>query len=128
MFRGITRRHGYRYFLYDKHHGRGGPEASQWADDITEEEEFQVFDEGDWLELSDQNGNLYGLRLRGVPSARFSCWEPPDSKSRSSPRPAEDPIGMDFLWPPLSGTQGLLIPRKGRCRRRCFGRWSMPNS
>ncbi len=33
LFSHVTQRSGYRYFFYQKHHGRGGPEAAQWATD-----------------------------------------------------------------------------------------------
>jgi hypothetical protein len=58
-----TRRSSYRYFFYDKHHGRGGPEAARWALDLSEGEEFGIFEQADELELSDDHGNLYGIRL-----------------------------------------------------------------
>ena len=64
LFPRRTERRGYRYFFYDKHHGRGGPEAARWATDILEEEEFGIFDQADRLDLSDKQGNLYGIRLR----------------------------------------------------------------
>lgn len=56
----------YRYFFSDKHHGRGGPEAAQWARDLSEDEEFSIFDQADTLDLLDSVGNLYGVR----PNAR----------------------------------------------------------
>ena len=55
----------YRYFFSDKHHGRGGPEAGRWAMDLSEDEEFSIFDQADTLDLLDSQGNLYGLR--GMP-------------------------------------------------------------
>lgn len=62
-----TRRSRYRYFVYDKHHGRGGPKASQWALDVSEDEEFGIFDQADDRNLSDDRGNLYGIRLGPEP-------------------------------------------------------------
>jgi hypothetical protein len=56
-----TQRSGFRYFFYDKHHGRGGENVSQWRPEITDEEEFQIFDDADRLELADETGNLYGV-------------------------------------------------------------------
>jgi hypothetical protein len=67
LFPRETRRSGYRYFIYDKHHGRGGSGAAQWAADVEEEEEFGIFDKADLYELSDLHGNLYGIRIRMVP-------------------------------------------------------------
>src|SRR5438552_3288422 len=65
-----TRRNGHRYFFYDKHHGRGGPEAAQWALDLSEDHEFGIFDQADDLDLSDERGNLYGIRLGPEPERR----------------------------------------------------------
>lgn len=57
-----TRRSSYRYCFYIAHHGRGVADDSQWAEDLNEAEEFAIFDEADWHELSDSKGHLYGLR------------------------------------------------------------------
>jgi hypothetical protein len=59
-----TRRSGYRYQFYDKHHGRGGLDAAQWLPTLTREEEFLVFDTADLNQLSDDRGWLYGMRPR----------------------------------------------------------------
>lgn len=67
LFPRATERSGYRYFFYDKHHGRGGPEAGRWATDLLEEEEFGIFDQADCLNLNDAQGNLYGIRMRTQP-------------------------------------------------------------
>ncbi|MGP0069248.1 MAG: hypothetical protein ACLQGP_37315 [Isosphaeraceae bacterium] len=58
-----TRRTRLRYFFSDKHHGRGGPETAQWALDLSEDEEFVIFDRADDLDLSDDRGSLYGIRF-----------------------------------------------------------------
>jgi hypothetical protein len=58
-----TRRSGYRYFFYVKHHGRGGAGDAQWSDDLSPQEEFGVFDLADEHDLSDQQGNLFGLHI-----------------------------------------------------------------
>jgi hypothetical protein len=57
-----TRRRSLRYCFYIAHHGRGVSDDSQWAEELSEVEEFAIFDEADWLDLSDATGNLYGLR------------------------------------------------------------------
>lgn len=69
----MTQHSGYRYFFYDKHHGRGGPEAAQWAPDLTDAEEFHVFDQADLLEISDAQANLFGISIGPEPdrSVRF---------------------------------------------------------
>jgi hypothetical protein len=67
LFPRPTERSGYRYFFYDKHHGRGGPVAARWATDLLEEEEFGSFDQSDSFDFSDRHGNLYGIHLRTQP-------------------------------------------------------------
>ena len=57
-----TRRRDLRYCFYVVHHGRGVADDTQWAGDLSEAEEFTIFDESDWHDLSDPKGNLYGLR------------------------------------------------------------------
>lgn len=59
-----TRRSGYRYQFYDKHHGRGGPDAAQWLPSLTREEEFSIFDAADQNEVSDERDRLYGMGSR----------------------------------------------------------------
>lgn len=58
-----TRRSGYEYFFYDKHHKAGYSEHAQWLPEMTHDEEFAVFDMGDFHDLSNEKGDLYGLRL-----------------------------------------------------------------
>jgi hypothetical protein len=58
-----TRRSGFQYFFYDKHHRVGYSEDAQWRPDMTHDEEFGVFDLVDWHEISGDNDHLYGLRL-----------------------------------------------------------------
>ena len=62
-----TRRNKYFYFFYEKHHRNGPSEHAQWLDEpeLTTAGEFQVFDDADYHEISDDNGNLFGLRRRG---------------------------------------------------------------
>ena len=59
-----TRRSGYRYQFYDKHHGRGGPDAARWLPSLSREVEFAIFDMADLIELSDEHGRLYGIGPR----------------------------------------------------------------
>src|SRR3974390_1372479 len=59
----VTRRSGYPYLFYVKQHGHGGPDDAQWSEDLTQEEEFAIFDLSDEHELSDEQGNLFGLRI-----------------------------------------------------------------
>src|SRR4051812_26742866 len=55
----VTRRHQYRYFFYDKHHGLDR-NAACWNPELTREEEFGVFDAADWNEVLGDEGDLYG--------------------------------------------------------------------
>jgi hypothetical protein len=59
-----TRRSGYRYLFYDKHHGRGGPDAARWLPSLSRDDEFAVFDVADEADLADERGWLYGMRPR----------------------------------------------------------------
>lgn len=61
-----TQRSGYRYLFYDKHHGRGSPDAAQWLVNLSRDEEFAVFDAADQNDFSDERGWLYGLRARQI--------------------------------------------------------------
>jgi hypothetical protein len=59
-----TRRGGYRYQFYDKHHGRGAPDVARWMPSITHHEEFAIFDAADQNEFSDEQGCLFGVGPR----------------------------------------------------------------
>ena len=61
-----TRRSGYRYQFYDKHHGRGArrSDAARWLPSLSRQEEFAVFDTADWHEIADERGWLYGVRAK----------------------------------------------------------------
>ena len=59
-----TSRSGYRYQFYTKHHARQKSPEAQWFPELTREQEFEVFDRADQLELTDERGNLYGMRPR----------------------------------------------------------------
>ena len=61
-----TRRNGYRYFFYDKHHQAGPSTDAQWLTEreLTREQESNVFDDADFHDLADATGNLYGMRRR----------------------------------------------------------------
>jgi hypothetical protein len=57
----VTGRSSYRYQFTPKHHG-ADPNAAQWLPSLSLEEEFAVFNGADEHELSDGEGNLYGVR------------------------------------------------------------------
>jgi len=63
-----TRRHGYRYLFTSKHHEGHGD--AQWVASLSEADEFAVFDGADEMELSDENGNLFGALSEGDDSLR----------------------------------------------------------
>ena len=56
------------YLFYEKHHGRGGPDAAQWLPEMTQEEEFAVFDAADFAEIHDgpEQPWFYGVRPRNA--------------------------------------------------------------
>lgn len=57
----VTRRSEYRYLFTAKHHGAGSPTDARWLGIITDDEEFGVFDEADWHEVTDTEGWLFGV-------------------------------------------------------------------
>jgi hypothetical protein len=59
-----TRRSKHRYFFYDKHHKLGDSEEAQWLPDLSQDEEFAIFDSADWHEVSNDKGDLFGLRKK----------------------------------------------------------------
>jgi len=58
-----TRRSHLNYCFTPKHHGAGSRSDSRWLRTLSRPEEFAVFDMADHHQLSDSNGNLYGLRI-----------------------------------------------------------------
>jgi hypothetical protein len=64
-YSGRTSRSGYRYGFPSYHYGHGGNrKKGTWAADVTRDEEFQIFDAADRMALADQEGKLYGMRVR----------------------------------------------------------------
>jgi hypothetical protein len=57
----VTARSQFRYQFTLKHHGADSS-AAQWLPSMSQAEEFAIFDAADGLEISDDNGNLYGLQ------------------------------------------------------------------
>ena len=58
----VTRSRRRQYLFHVKHHGQGGRNASQWLPALTEAEEFNVFDDGDFFDFANEHGSLYGIR------------------------------------------------------------------
>jgi hypothetical protein len=56
-----TRKNGYTYFFYVKHHRPKANDAAQWSPLLTRDREFQIFDDADFHELSDERKYLYGI-------------------------------------------------------------------
>jgi hypothetical protein len=57
-----TARNKYRYYYHPKHHGGGGPTDSRWCPDVSQQEEFTIFELADTLDLSDERNNLFNVR------------------------------------------------------------------
>jgi hypothetical protein len=64
----VTQRSGYQYFFYTKHHQPNNTTDAQWEPTVTQDEEFAVFDLADQHDLSEANGDLFGLHLGPGPS------------------------------------------------------------
>jgi|ERR1019366_507172 hypothetical protein len=56
-----TQRSGFQYFFYAKHHQPNNTTDAQWAPALTQDEEFAVFDLADLNDLTEPNGDLFGL-------------------------------------------------------------------
>jgi hypothetical protein len=73
-----TRRSGYQYQFIPKHHGGPGASANvaQWLTSISLDEEFAIFNAADEHELSDKDGNLYGVERDGPDRLRnIGVWK-----------------------------------------------------
>jgi hypothetical protein len=73
-----TGRNAYQYRFTPKHHGGpgSGGTASQWLTSVTLAEEFAIFNAADQHQLSDEDGNLYGVQRDGLDSLRrIGLWE-----------------------------------------------------
>jgi hypothetical protein len=102
--------------FYDKHHGWAGPDVARWALDLSEDEEFGIFEQADDRELSDEGVSLYGIplgpRCQVLPSgtpcqqiAKFtdsgSHWHGfpagPLDRNLDPPHPPSRPLPKDAL-------------------------------
>jgi hypothetical protein len=73
-----TERSEYQYQFTPKHHGGpgAGRDAAQWLTSLSLDEEFAIFDAADKHELSDEDGNLYGVERDGPDSLRYvGVWK-----------------------------------------------------
>jgi hypothetical protein len=66
----LTGRSSYRYQFTPKHHGADS-DAAQWLPSMGLDEEFAVFNEADLHELSDEDGNLYGVQREDDGEVRY---------------------------------------------------------
>jgi hypothetical protein len=58
-----TRRSGYRYQFYIKHHSKANSNYAQWLETLSQDEEFAVFESADEHEIANPRGDLFGLHL-----------------------------------------------------------------
>jgi hypothetical protein len=72
----VTQLSGFRYLFTAKHHGGGGSGDACWSPDVTDVEEFFVFDQADALRVVDTNGWLYGVLPDGEGGLRdIGTWQ-----------------------------------------------------
>jgi hypothetical protein len=50
------------YFFYIKHHRPEDQSNSQWSPEVTQAEEFAIFDDADWHDFLDERQWLYGIQ------------------------------------------------------------------
>jgi len=84
---GPTQFSGHYYQMTPKHHGVGGPSASRW--DVSPDDEFRVFDTGDFYRIVDYKGKVYGvwkvgeeLRSLGTFDQVVAIFYPPSPPDR----------------------------------------------
>ncbi len=71
-----TQKSQYRYLFTAKHHGGGARDAAQWSSQVSEDEEFSVFDTADLHDLSDERHWLYGVLRNGEDGLRYlGTWD-----------------------------------------------------
>jgi len=56
-----TRNRHYIYQFTAKHHGGGKADDARWSKDVSQDEEFSVFDEADYHDIIDDDGRFYGV-------------------------------------------------------------------
>jgi hypothetical protein len=92
-----TQRHRYRYLFTAKHHG-GDKSAAQWHFNLSRNDEFAVFNGADEMELSDDEGNLFGVLPDGDESLRLVGAF--GEQVAEFPRPAEGSAWHGYpVWP-----------------------------
>ncbi len=122
-----TRRSGYRYLFYDKHHGRGGPDAAQWLPNLSRDDEFTVFDMADRDEISDERDWLYGMLPRHAEGYILDLGTWGQQVAEFPPARANDAWHGYPLWP--LGEEGPANRKgeKGRPSKSVFLRMEVVN-
>jgi hypothetical protein len=68
-----TTKRGLLYQFTPKHHGGARGQAT-WDPNLSDDEEFAIFNMADETELADVDGNLYGVMRIGVRLRTIGCW------------------------------------------------------
>lgn len=99
-----TRRSHLTYCFTAKHHGAGLKSDSRWSPALSRQEEFAVFDMADENQLSDADGNLYGLRIAGLGEQRriLALGSRNELIARFWAEDAEAPWHGHPLWPVIT--------------------------
>src|SRR5450755_2789417 len=63
-----TRLSHHRYQFYEKHHGSDDSYVAQWKPDLSQDDEFAIFDTADFHVVSDEKGSLYFYCIRTIHS------------------------------------------------------------
>ena len=120
-----TGRSNHRYFFYDKHHGRGGPQAARWLPELSDDEEFAVFDQADLLNLSDEQSNLYGIRIGPEPEREVLILGTLGQQIAKFPASRAGSPWHGFPLGPLEGNYDpRQPPRRALPREGAEARWS----
>ncbi len=106
-----TGRSEFRYQFTPKHHG-ADRNAAQWRPELTLEEEFAVFDLADEHGLSDDDGQLYGLKQEGDGLCYLGIW---DEQIAEFPSARESEAWHGYPVYPLVET-GPMNRRGQKCR------------
>ena len=95
----LTNRSQLRYCFYRAHHGRGTRDDSQWIEDLSEAEEFSVFDLADRHDIVDPKGHLYGVRVGPDPLTILDLGTEGEQIAKFWKTPEGQPWHGFPLWP-----------------------------
>lgn len=66
---------GKRYLFTSKHHGAGKSDEARWHPSLSDDEEFSVFDGGDFHDIYNESGRyLYGIFRKGKRLCELGTW------------------------------------------------------